>query len=199
MRVLILGGSGRTGRLVIDEALERGTPLNQPDIENAITTTPHDRPSAIIVTLNAVRVSDNPWSANASPPRMMADSNAHAVAAMKAHGIRKIVIMSAFGVADSWPNMHFLLRMTIKTSNMSHQWKDHEAVDAEVKQSGLDYVLVRPVMLKEGEPKPIGLHGNVGAKGVGLMSSITRKSVARFLVDAAEKSEWDRSTPVITN
>lgn len=130
---------------------------------------------------------------------MMADSNAHAVAAMKAHGIRKIVTMSAFGVADSWPHMHFLLRMTIKTSNMSHQWEDHAHVDREMKQSGLDYVLVRPVMLKEGEPKPISFFGNKGAKGVGLTSSITRKSVSNFLVDAAEKSKWDRSTPVITN
>ena len=130
---------------------------------------------------------------------MMADSNANAVAAMKAHGIRKIVTMSAFGVADSWPQMHFLLRMTIKTSNMSHQWEDHAHVDREMKQSGLDYVLVRPVMLKEGEPKPISFFGNQGAKGVGLTSSITRKSVSRFLVDAVEKDEWDRSTPVITN
>ena len=85
--------------------------------------------------------------------------------------------------------------MTIKTSNMSHQWEDHAAVDTEMKQSGLDYVLVRPAMLKEGEPKQIAFFGNAGAKGVGLTSSITRKSVAQFLVDAAEKSEWDSSTP----
>lgn len=130
---------------------------------------------------------------------MMADSNAHAAAAMKAHGIRKIVTMSAFGVADSWPNMHFMLRTVIKKSNMSYQWEDHAAVDREMKQSGLDYVLVRPVMLKEGEPKPIVFCGDVGAKGVKLMSSITRISVANFLVDAAERNDWNRSTPVITN
>ena len=89
--------------------------------------------------------------------------------------------------------------MTIKTSNMSHQWEDHAHVDRAMKQSGLDYVLVRPVMLKEGEPKPISFFGDKGVKGVGLTSSITRRSVSRFLVDAVEKSEWDRSTPVITN
>ena len=31
------------------------------------------------------------------------------------------------------------------------------------------------------------------------MDKITRKSVAVFLVDAAEKDEWDRKTPVLTN
>lgn len=177
----------------------KGTPLEKADIEKAITVTPHDPPSAIIITLNARRATDNPFSANVSPPRMMADSNANVVAAMEAHGITKIVTMSAFGVADSWLNMHLLLRATIKISNMSHQWEDHAAVDGEMKQSELDYVLVRPVMLKEGERKPITFHGNVGAKGVGLTSSITRQSVAGFLVDAAEKGDWNRSTPVITN
>ena len=131
-------------------------------------------------------MSDNPWSANA-------------VAVAQSHNVRKIVTMSAFGVADSWSNMPFLLRLTIKSSNMSHQWEDHMAVDKEMKASGMDYVLARPVMLKEGEAKPVKFFGNTGGKGVGLTSSITRKSVARFLVEAAEKSEWDRSTPVITN
>ncbi|KAL2045945.1 hypothetical protein ABVK25_011897 [Lepraria finkii] len=91
MRILILGGSGRTGELVIDEALKRGntitalvrkpdslkaradltivqgTPLEKADIEKAITATPHDLPSAIIITLNARRATDNPFSANISP------------------------------------------------------------------------------------------------------------------------------------
>ena len=82
---------------------------------------------------------------------------------------------------------------------MSHQREDHAHVDREMKQSGLDYVLVRPVMLKEGEAKPISIFGNKGAEGVGVTSSITRKSISRLLVDAAVKSERDRSTPVITN
>lgn len=177
----------------------KGTPLERSDVEKAFSAIPNELPSATIVTLNAVRISDNPWSANASPPRMMADANANAVAVMKTHGIRKVVTMSAFGVADSWPNMHFLLRMTIKTSNMSYQWEDHAAVDREMKQSGLDYVLVRPAMLKEGEAKSVEFHGDKGDQGVKLMSSITRRSVSKFLVDAAERDEWDRSTPVITN
>lgn len=129
----------------------------------------------------------------------MADSNANVVAVMKEHGIRKIVTMSAFGTGDSWANLHLLLRATIKYSNMSYQFEDHGLVDKEMKQSGLDYVLARPVMLKEGEPKPVKEFGNVGGTGVGMMSSITRMSVAGFLVDAVEKSKWNRSTPVITN
>lgn len=129
----------------------------------------------------------------------MADSNANCVSVMRAHGLRKIITMSAFGVADSWPNLNILLRLTISKSNMAYQFEDHGLVDKEMKESGMDYVLARPVMLKEGDAKPVIEHGNMGEQGVGLMSKITRKSVAKYLLDAAEKSDWDRMTPVLTN
>lgn len=223
MRILIIGGNGRTGKLVLDAALARGhtvtalvrnpsslsprsgltivegTPLKVSDLERAFDGAKDDPITAVIVTLNAARVSDNPWAAVASPPRLMADSNANCVSVMRRHGLRKIVILSAFGVADSWPNLNWLLRLTISKSNMTHQFEDHGLVDKEIKESGMDYVLARPVMLKEGDAKPVVLHGNKGDKGVGLTSGVTRKSVAEFLVDAAEKSDWDRTTPVLTN
>jgi hypothetical protein len=129
----------------------------------------------------------------------MADSHANAVAVMKEHGVRKIVTMAAFGVGDSFPNMHFLLRLVMKNSNMSYQYDDHNLVDKEIKESGLDYVLVRPTMLDRlAESRPVKEYGNLG-KGVGLTSKISSKSVALFLLDAVEKSAWDRTTPVITN
>lgn len=128
----------------------------------------------------------------------MADSNANAVAVMKEHGIRKIAIMSALGVGDSLPNLVFIMRWLIRGSNMSLQWEDHNLVDQEMKMSGMDYVLVRPTRLTEGGAQPVKLHGNTG-QTVGASAAISRKSVAAFLVDAVEKSTWDRTTPVISN
>lgn len=173
--------------------------MEKADVEAAFNATEPDLPAAVIITLNSARTSENPWAAVASPPRMMADSNANVVAAMKKHGIRKLVTMSSFGVADSWPNASWPLKALFKWSNMSAALKDHELVDREVKESDVDYVIARPLMLKDGDAQQVKEHGNDGAQGVGLTSSITRKSVAIFLVDAAEKSKWDKTTPVLTN
>ena len=79
---------------------------------------------------------------------------------------------------------------------MSRAYADHNMVEKDVKESGLDYVLVRSTRLAEGESQPVKTFGNTG-KGVG--STVTRASVARFLVDAVEKDTWDKSTPVISN
>jgi len=70
--------------------------------------------------------------------------------------------------------------------------------DAAARDSGLEFVMLRPAMLTDGEAKTVRFHGDDG-RGVGFLPSITRKSVARAMVDAAESDEWVGESPVITN
>jgi len=65
-------------------------------------------------------------------------------------------------------------------------------------RNDIDYVLVRPTRLTDGEKASLRFYGDNGV-GMGAFTSISRASVAGFLVDAVEKSTWDRSTPVISN
>jgi putative NADH-flavin reductase len=220
-RVLIIGGSGRTGKLVITELLQRshkvtalvrkpetmqtevnaglittsGTPLEIEDVRKAFD---QSKPEVVIVTLSAPRATDSPFAAVTSPPRLMADSTANVVAAMKEFGTPKIVIMQAFGVAESWDNMNCMMQLLMSKSNMIYQYDDHNLVAKETKESGETYVFVRPSRLVEGEAKEIKEYPEHG-KGVPVMAAITRNSVAKFLVEAAEKSDWDNTAPVITN
>lgn len=218
-RVLIIGGSGRTGKLAIGELLGRdhkvtalirkaeslepkaglkivvGTPTNKEDVHAAFS---ESNPDVVIVTLSAPRAADSPFAAVVSPPRLMANSVANVVAAMKEFSTAKIVIMQAFGVGESWPNMHWVLRLLMKKSNMIYQYDDHNLVTKETKSSGEEYVLVRPARLEEGEAKEVKEWAEDG-KGVPMMGAITRGSVAKFLAEAAEKTTWDGTAPVITN
>ncbi|RHZ57499.1 NAD(P)-dependent oxidoreductase [Aspergillus thermomutatus] len=220
MRVLVIGGTGRCGKLVIDELLNRGhsvttlarkpsalgdarsglrviqgTPAKLEDVQAAFNA---DIPDVVVVTLNAPRASDSPLAAPISPPRLMADCNANIVAAMKEFGVRKTVILQAFGVGDSWLNMNCILQLLMKRSNMSYQYDDHNEAERIVRASGVDYVFVRPSRLVETDEKTIRVWPDSG-KGVPLMASTSRVSVAHWLVDAAESNEWDNSAPVITN
>ncbi|OJZ82372.1 hypothetical protein ASPFODRAFT_51247 [Aspergillus luchuensis CBS 106.47] len=169
--------------------------MNLDDVRAAFRA---DKPDVVIVTLNAPRASDSPFAAAISPPRLMADCNANVVAAMKEFGARKTVILQAFGVGASWANLHILLRLLMKTSNMSHQYDDHNETEREVLASGVGYVFVRPSRLVETEETAIKVWPDDG-KGVPMMASTSRISVARYLVDVAESDEWDNTAPVITN
>jgi NAD(P)H-binding len=128
----------------------------------------------------------------------MADSHANLVAVMKKYGIKKVVTMSAFGTGDCFSSLSLLMRLVIKNSNLLYTFRDHSLVDRKMKESGMDFVLARSAMLTDKEVQPVMEHGNTG-KGSGFLPSISRKNVAVFLVDAAERNTWDRSTPVISN
>lgn len=154
-------------------------------------------PDIVIVTLAAPRASDSPFAAPISPPRLMADSNRNVVDCMKKFGVRKVVVLQAFGVGYSWNNMSCLLRLLMSKSNMNYQYEDHNLSKKEVLASHVDYVFVRPCRLVEGIAGSMKVWPNDG-KGVPLMATATRQSVARWMVDAAESTEWDNTAPVIS-
>ncbi|KAL4922023.1 NAD(P)-binding protein [Aspergillus aurantiobrunneus] len=220
MHALVIGGTGRCGKLVIDELLTRGhqvttlarnpaalgdarpgltvikgTPTNLNDVRATFKPT---LPDVVIVTLNAPRASESPFAAPISPPRLMADCNANIVTAMKEFGVRKIAVLQAFGVGESWGNMHCILTVLMKKSNMIYQYDDHNAATEAVKNSGVDYVFVRPSRLVETDQMEVKVWPDHG-RGVPLMASTSRVSVARWMVGAAEGDMWDNSAPVITN
>ncbi|KAF2023540.1 hypothetical protein EK21DRAFT_105236 [Setomelanomma holmii] len=210
-RVLVISGSGRTVKLVVEELLHHGhqvtalvrrpeamsiqisaglktctgRPLDRRDVRNAFA---QSKPEVVIVTLSAPRASNSPFAAVVSPLRLMADSTANAVAMMKDFDTPKIVIMQAFGVRESWRNLHCVMRLLMKQSNMIYQYDDHNLVAKETKASGDNYVFTKEVREWADD-----------GKGVPMMAAITRGSVAKFLVAAAESQTWDGTAPVITN
>ena len=155
-------------------------------------------PDVVVVTLSALRATDSPFAAPISPPRMMADSNANVVQIMKEFQVRKIVILQAFGVGASWENMPCAMRLLMSKSNMAFSYEDHNMVESEIRDSGLTSVLVRPSRLVETRVTEVKEWPKDG-KGVGLMGSASRISVARFLVTVALETRWDNTAPVITN
>ncbi|KAJ5806795.1 hypothetical protein N7474_010387 [Penicillium riverlandense] len=216
MRVLVIGGNGQTGRFVIDEALQRGhkitalmrnpttlpakegltivkgTPLEPSDIESAFNAVKGDLPTAVIVTLA---------SPNVKGTRVMTNAHENLIAAMKSHGISQIATLSSFGVGSSFPNINVLMRFAISSTSLRHTFEDHNQVDEILKKSGLNFVLFRAARLTLGKKAPVKFLGDDG-KGLGVfagLGGISRASVAACLVDAVEKSTWDRNTPVITN
>ena len=225
MGILLIGASGRTGQLVLDEALARGhsvtalvrntssipspnrtgltivegTPTNAPDIEHAIASTPaSDRITSIVTTLNARRASDSPFAKVISPPTLLADCHNNLVAVMRMHPeIQKIVALSAWGAGESIKEVPRLLKLLFEKSNMAEQFQDHNLTDQALKDSGVDFTLVRPVRLTDTEKKPVTVYGQTG-KGLGMFKKVSRASVASFLVDCTESSEWSRRTPVIS-
>ncbi|KAK1459740.1 hypothetical protein CMEL01_02739 [Colletotrichum melonis] len=187
--------------------LTKGSPLSLQNLLSAMQTpTP---PDAIIITLNPRRLTDSPFSAldPNTPPALLHDSVSNTLQAIKTLNLPrnpKLVINSMQGAGASSKSLIFPLRALFNHTNMKHTLDDHNAVDAlfrgndDAAVKDVDWVLVRPPMLTEGESLPVKVYDDEGS-GVCWMPKITRRSVAGFMVDAVEKDDWNRSAPVITN
>jgi hypothetical protein len=176
----------------------RGQPQDRADINKAFDAVPGDIPTVAIVTLNNARESDSPFAKPISPPTFMHDSHVNLIEAMKQYGTRKIVTLQALGVGDSWPNLFWLVKLLVHFTNLGIGYKDHEQAEEVIKQSGLTYVLARPARFIDETSGQVHFYGDVG-QGIGAFKTVSRQSVATFLLDAAEKDDWNGKTPVISN
>ncbi|KAJ5518890.1 hypothetical protein N7453_001312 [Penicillium expansum] len=177
MRILVIGGNGQTGRLVIDEALQRGhkitalirdpstlpakegltivkgTPLEPSSIESTFNAVQGDIPTAVIVTLASPQVKGT---------RVMTNAHENLIAAMERHGVSKIATLSSFGVGSSFPNI---------TTSLRYSFEDHNQVDETLKKSGVKFVLFRAARLTLAKKEPVQFFGDDG-KGLGVFAGL---------------------------
>lgn len=219
-KLLVLGGSGRTGSLVIEKALAKGMLVHaivrrpdtiEPTHKNLTlfegTPTDKNRVSAaiegctaVISVLNNNRASDSPFAKIINSPTLMTESIGNTLAAMKSQGIKRISLLSAAGVGDSFAAAPWLMRLMIKRTNLGHTYQDHEGVEAALAASGLDWTVARAVMLgKKISDQPIAesyVVDNVNQPKPAMQ--ISRDSVAQWLLDSLDRPELIAKAPIIS-
>jgi len=220
MHFLLLGATGRTGKHVLSELLSQnhtatalvrtntltphpslitiiGSPLSKDDIRKAIAT---KHPTAAIFTLNTPRKSDSPFAAQVGTPRFLTDSCANLCEVLSRAGVTRIVVMSTAGVGDSWGNLPLLSRAFMGLTNIKYALEDHILLDKEIRKTGMEWSLVRPVRL-EHEDESVKDVETLGRNGVGMSmsESITPASAAKFLVKVAVEGLYVKEEVVIRN
>ncbi|KAM0334738.1 hypothetical protein ACHAPQ_004923 [Fusarium lateritium] len=222
MHFFLLGASGRTGKQVVAELLSQnhtaialvrksaaitpqpgltivtGSPLSKDDIRSALNATPGQLPTAAIMTLNAVRKSESPFAAPLSPPRFLSDSCANACEVLKEAGIRRFVVMSTAGVGDSWAKLPLLSRAFMGLTNVKYALEDHGLMDEEIRQTLLDWTLVRAVRLEFDNANKKDME-TLGSAGVGMTMAdrATVGNVARFLLKVAVQGLFVKEAVVV--
>ncbi len=106
---------------------------------------------------------------------------------MKAHGVRRLVVLSAFGTGESRKAANLLLDKLVISLLLRAPFEDHERQEKLVRESGLDWVIARPGRLTNGP----GRGGYAASTTVdGSPRAISRADLADFLVAAAETDKW---------
>lgn len=200
MNVAVFGGTGGTGRLVLEEARSRG---------HAVTVVARD-PSKLQVEGVTVVVGDatdagvvrralagqdaviSTIGAPASERRpVREDATRRQVEGMAMAGVSRLVSLSSFGVGDSARDLPWFVRYLVVPLYLRRAFADHDRQEALIRSSGLDWTVVRPPFLTDG-PRTATARVGVGAPPRGVRMQASRADVARFLVDQLDDRAYLR-------
>ncbi len=216
MKILILGATGRTGRLIVEEAIKQGHVLNVlvRDIHkipfdsksiNVFQGTPARREDLaaamqgcdlLISALSIARASDAPWSKLITPENFISESVKNIIAEAGQQNIQRLISISAWGVGDTNKDIPFWLRWLIKHTNLRPVYAEHESQEKLLAASSLQWTAVRPVALNDAKKiKTLKISFNNLPKP---SLYISRHSVAKFIVDIIKSNGYVCKSPTIS-
>ena len=210
MRVLVFGANGPTGRQVVAQALAAGHtvravtrrpaqfPLQHPDLEvvrgdatDAASVDQAVRDQDAVVSALGVPYSRKPISLYSASTELV-------VAAMGRHGVRRLVVITSANV-EPHPRGRFfvdhvvepfLTRVIGRTT-----YADMRQMEALITASDLDWTIVRPPALADGDrPGPY----QVAEQTVPGMFA-TRPDVAAFLLSQLDDDRFSRKVAAIVS
>ena len=217
MHILILGATGRTGRILVNEALKRGHRVNvlvghkgslsmNHNLVNAYEGTPLNiftlaesmaGCDAVLSTLNISRISDFPWSKLRTSKDFLSASMQKILEASQKEHVKRIIITTAWGVAETKSDIPFWFRWLIDHSNIRYPYQEHERQEAMLKNSDTNWTIVRPVGLTDSEKeKGIKITLNNMPKP---SLTVSRRSVALFMLDVLENDLYNKQCPVVSD
>jgi uncharacterized protein YbjT (DUF2867 family) len=170
MRVIVFGATGGTGKATLHAlvaaghrvtgfardpaslagvagiAVIRGDVMRQSDVSGAVPG--HD---AVIVSLGN---SQNPFAMmvgakRTTPPDVCEVGTRHVIAAMKASGVARLIVVTAFGIGETRPRLPLTFKIFYRLVLREHM-ADKERQEALIRESGLDWTIVQPVGLIDG-------------------------------------------------
>jgi putative NADH-flavin reductase len=195
MKVLIVGATGRTGRLLVKGALERGhdvtalarAPEKLGDLagrvrvvagdvlDGGVVSDAVDGQDAVLVALSAAHKKKD--------PAVNALGTLNVIRSMQRYQVRRLVVLSASGTQPGRdPNLPWAYERVFKPLLLKHAYADLRRMETSVRQSELDWTIVRVSgALTDGPPR-----GEYRAEpGYSLPGGrrIARADVAEYMLD----------------
>lgn len=209
MVLVVFGATGRTGRHVVEGALQAGYHVVAFTRQRAKAPWRHERVQVIEGDARdpddvdrAVKGADAVVSVLAPPEnrpgRPITQAMANIVRSMRAHGVDRLVASTGAGVSfpqDDPKLLNKLIGWMVRTFSR-YVYEDMKGAAEQVVTSELDWTLVRVPVLTDDEPKGDIRVGYVG-KGTG--ARLTRRDMAKFILDQVESDKHLHDVPVISN
>jgi len=207
MKITVFGATGATGKKVVEQALElgyevkafvrnpekmdiinekltlvKGDVTNSENVDQAI-----DGVEGVIVALGA--------SPDMQSDLVMEQGTKNIIDAMKKHGVKRIIVQSSYAMSGSQEGIEFMKSMGMgdeQITMMQPVLDDKKKQTEAVTESGMEYVVVRPLMLTDTDKT--GDYRVAEKLDVKVGDQISRADVADFMLKALTNDEWLNKT-----
>ncbi len=207
MKLAIFGATGKTGIELVKQSLERGHAVtafvrdsSRLDIEDenlsfvigdvfdsASVEQAIQEQDAVICALGS--------GSDLKKTTIRTDGTINIISGMQKHNVKRLMVVTAMGTGESWNRMSLLNKFFYVTL-LKNTRKDHEAQEIAVKESGLNWTIVRPSGLTD---KPRTGVYDVGEDIPALRSKIARADVADLILKELQEEVLIQKAVTITN
>ncbi|MGI9551139.1 MAG: NAD(P)-dependent oxidoreductase [Aurantibacter sp.] len=208
MDILIIGGTGKTGRQLISQGLEeghritamvrkpdklklehpnlkvlKGNVLNLENVENAI-----QGQDAVLSALGHKRFFIK--------TDILSKGTANIISAMEKKGVDRLICITSLGINESKFRLGLYYTLFVIPVILFFYFRDKSKQEKLIEQSNLSWTIVRPGQLTNGKKRTKYRHGsNLGSYV--LTKMISRKDVAHFMLSILRQRTYIHEAPTI--
>lgn len=207
MKILVLGATGATGRLIVGKAVAKGyevvalvrSKAKAADLAGAELIEGDARDPAVlaraIVGCDAVVSSLGTAMSPFKEVTLLLMATRALVGVMEQQNIRRLVCITGLGAGDSRGHGGFFFDRLFLPLMLQKVYEDKDRQEDAIRASTLDWTIVRPTVLNDkparGHIKALtdlsGIHGG----------TIARSDVAEFVVQQLAADTWLHKAPLI--
>lgn len=207
MNLLIVGATRGIGRQLLEQSLAAGHQVRAMARTPASITLRHERlqvvagdildPRALVAALEgreAVMVSVG-VGFGFKPVSLFSEGARILIGAMEKAGVRRLLTVTGLGAGDSRDHGGLLYDRIFYPLLLKRMYQDKDREERLIRNSGLDWTLVRPGLLTNG-PKTAVYRAITNLEGL-RGGRISRADVAHFMLEAAQSGQYVGQAPVL--
>ena len=209
MKLLIIGATGGTGRALVEQALAQGHSVTAfvRNSRKVRTTHEHltiaegnvldyDSVERAVIGKDAVlsALGHKRWII---PTTILSEGTSNIIRAMEKHGVKRFYCETSLGVGNSRCRLGLYHTLFVIPFIIYFYFRDKERQERLIKESSLDWVIVRPAQLTNGKKRGVYRHG----KDIGsyiFTARISRADVADFMLRQLTDDSYLRQTPGVS-
>lgn len=205
-RVLIVGATGGTGRQLVVQALEQGYAVTALVRDPSRLHVDHPRLTVVqgdVLDAGSVEAAMRDQEAVVSalghkqffrPTRILSEGTRNILKAMETHGVPRFVCETSLGIGDSAGRMGLYYTLFVIPVILPFYYWDKTRQERAITGSKVEWVIVRPGMLTNGEKRGRSRHG----RHVGSLLwtvRISRADAANFMLNQLRSDTYLRTAP----